>query len=239
MADGDGDEGPELTDERWPTSPGDVDTASANNLKHEKWLGVPEWPSASNEWLSRRGHPLTPSPGEPYFHHWVEERPLASVRLGASDYQHRSRSSRSSCAATLWIPSPAPVPGVAPDPTRARAASSHVIQGGAAEAIDLERMSVGQRRVHPRAASTPSYTHHQHRSRIGTQPALPNREEGVATHVSVPLACREDVHAPVLGFRPGSAASRRAAGGRPPPWPRSQHDFALERLPRNPLYDTR
>jgi hypothetical protein len=155
MADGDGDEGPELTDERWPTSPGDVDTASANNLKHEKWLGVPEWPSASNEWLSRRGHPLTPSPGEPYFHHWVEERPLASVRLGASDYQHRSRSSRSSCAATLWIPSPAPVPGVAPDPTRARAASSHVIQGGAAEAIDLERMSVGQRRVHPRAASTP------------------------------------------------------------------------------------
>ena len=70
-----------MTDDRWPTDPGELDTTAANNRRHEEWLGVPEWPSKANNWLSRKGHPLTPVTGEPYHHAWIEERALRDVLL--------------------------------------------------------------------------------------------------------------------------------------------------------------
>ena len=40
----------------------------APNDRQEAWLEHQEWPDAANEWLSRRGHPLTPAAGERYRH---------------------------------------------------------------------------------------------------------------------------------------------------------------------------
>ena len=42
--------------ERWPTTPGEVDTDSANHRRHEAFLDAQEWPGPENNWMSRRGH---------------------------------------------------------------------------------------------------------------------------------------------------------------------------------------
>ena len=57
-----------MTDERWPTVPGGenaADTTSMNHLRMQEWLDEQEWPGPSNEWLSRKGHPLNPSHTQP------------------------------------------------------------------------------------------------------------------------------------------------------------------------------
>ena len=49
------------------------------NERHELWLDAQEWPSAENNWLSRKAHPLTPTPPDYKF---VEVVALKDVELG-------------------------------------------------------------------------------------------------------------------------------------------------------------
>ena len=68
--------------ERWPINlDPDPDSTSANNKRHEAWLDEQEWPSNLNEWLSRKGHPLTPVHGEKYHHEWIDSHELRGVKL--------------------------------------------------------------------------------------------------------------------------------------------------------------
>lgn len=69
-------------DGRWPINQDPApDTTSGNHQRVETWLDEQEWPSAENEWLSRRGHPLNPAAGEKYRHEWADVHDLRHIRL--------------------------------------------------------------------------------------------------------------------------------------------------------------
>ena len=224
-------------DERWPVEPSPgPDSTSANNLRHEEWLDEQEWPSASNEWLSRRGHPLTPAGGERPRHEWLEVRQLRDVRLhGAVP--------RKSEAEPI---SPSPLPSTPSDIDVGKLRAPHVIQsfhGGGFEAVEQqyqralslaggseqlvdEYLAMRRRRerswqVAPGKPHRAAQRQEQELYDAYEEAARKWQERELLTEAAAireTLALRQRNAPPNVGYRPGSAAQRRAAGNRPPPW---------------------
>lgn len=139
-------------DERWPSNlDPPADSGSGNNRRHEEWLDHQEWPSPQNDWISHKGHPLTPGVDDPRRVQWTEiytlDRLVADkegVRMGVDQ--------TSTCAFDGREVDGNPAPERTthllgqPMPSRPR----HVIFGGACESLDLEydRLAPAQRLVH-------------------------------------------------------------------------------------------
>ena len=216
-----------LNDEsRWPLNNDPApDSISANNRAQEAWLGACEWPRASNNWLSRRGHPLTPAPGEYKHHSWIHvcsleqlsgPAPGRAVPQGSCGATNPDMPPHGSAVDFTWHGRVAPRKHA---PTWRL--TPHVIQGGASEALDIEyaRAATLVWEAAPRVeAAKPAKA-------IIQAAVAAARVRGdqldVARHAMA--ASFPQARAPTSGkgFRPGSAAHRRAIGGRPLPWPGS------------------
>ena len=235
--------------ERWPTTPGEVDTDSANHRRHEAFLDAQEWPGPENNWMSRRGHPLNPMPGEPRRIQWTDIYTLDAVE------QERPISGSASSSDAGATTGPAD-DGVLVKHERTRhllnqpapPAPRHVIFGGGAEALDIDFARAGGPRTAGEARGPLEYqnklhqrtAHLQQRSTRVMDPAAararadealqierrrlqPFVEAGVHHTGSELYGTRGEyggsLRTPAQGFRPGSAAARRASGGRPTSWP--------------------
>lgn len=224
-------------DERWPVVPSASDSTSANNVRHEGWLDEQEWPNASNEWLSRKGHPLTPASGERYRHDWLEVHQLRDVRLNGA------------------VPRKAESEPIAPSPlsstpstgidvgTRRAPHVIHSFQSEGLEAVEQEyeralSLAGGSERL---VEETLARRRRLERS-WQVAPGKPHRAAGrqeqelydayeeaarkwqesewreEADRIRETLALRQRNAPPTVGYRPGSAKQRRDAGNRPPPW---------------------
>lgn len=249
---------------RWPINQDDkADDSSANHKQHEAFLDAQEWPGPSNNWHSRRGHPLNPTPGEPRRVEWTHSYSLDAVqRVDMPPHSAPADDAASDAGATTG---PAEGILVAQERTRhllrqpaqpAQAATRHVIFGGGCEALDMEYARVSglrgeaapleyqrilhtrSERLHQRGAALADpevgRAHAAEALQQSRQRLQPFVDAGVHLHGGGPLLQRGGyllqradgttpaaaaVKRPSTGFRPGSAAARRANGSRPAPWP--------------------
>ena len=217
-----------LRDEsRWPiNSDPKPDTESANNRAHEAFLNACEWPTANNNWLARRGHPLTPVMGENKYHRWIDVVQLGQL---ASPHKHTPYSLDDAQgdvnkmqhddpdADFIWHGRVKPLRPLSP-----QRLTRHIIQGGISEALDIgySRAATVIWEGLPSAAMKPN---------IVTNAAMSAaRKEDIrkSSHAHTDIAPvlvqqhqQSIAHAHAKGFRVGSAAHRRATGGRPATWP--------------------
>ena len=234
--------------DRWPnTLDPAADTGSQNNRRHEAYLNACEWPSRSNQWIARKGHPLTPALGDPRRVQWTHVYSLDGMEPWPSaPVSHTSTAAETVGAAdgVLARERTAHLLGQPPPP-----APRHVIFGGGSEALDLELARCG--RLSGESAPL-GYQHclqqqvarHQARGALLADPTAVAREEAqkrqreynrLRPFVAL-SAGMQDLEPPqqmksfggssdaeparaARGYRPGSAAARRAQGHRPTPWP--------------------
>lgn len=229
------------TDQRWPTSRDPKpDTSSANHLRATAWLDEQEWPSSSNNYLSRKGHPLHRCDFErvlvcPLSHGCIA---LQQTATGVHGVEAVPPYRPSATKAAAWH-------GRATDaPPRAPCALSvqrraHVIQGGESEQLDLDISRVSSMPRHDYEHLQAVMASHQRvnamQQHIGAERAAQPAHNGLHRDVyatrlpeahlkATPLAPRDRAVCPARrpgGFRPGSRAARQAAGLRPPTWPGS------------------
>lgn len=203
---------------RWPTSLDPApDSVSSNNKRAEAWLGEQEWPTRENNWLSRKGHPLTPVDGERYHRAWVDVHQLSGVRL------HRARAANDE---EPIGPSAPPPPG--PDFSNLR--RPHIIEGmhgGGFEAVEQEykraldlaggSQSAIDQSLADRTRPERRWARMTHTAVREAAEAEPRQHLGIlhdeAVDVNMTLRQRQMNAPPASGYRPGSAKQREQQQG--------------------------
>ena len=240
---------------RWPINQDDqADDTSANARQHEAFLDAQEWPGPSNDWHSRRGHPLNPVPGESRRVQWTHSFSLDRVERVPRSPDTNTDDGSDAGATT------GPGEGILAHERTAHLLRQppqpvvrHVIFGGGCEALDMELARVSGLRgeaaplayqghlharsewLHQRGATLAdpkvAREHALEALRTSMKRLQPFVEAGVhgGGGLGGPLDWGQGSQAsagplPVkrtssgTGYRPGSAAARRANGSRPAPW---------------------